>query len=279
MCNPKGAMLPRDARGWTPAQDRLLASAVLALDVFAQPRNRRAAAWDAVAATIPQQPRRTGTACRVRTMQLLAAHKVCAAFCAAPHGLIVFSQNGETSASQDGADEEAIGDFEETMAALAAALFDAEEGATGTSAQGKQEKFAEAQSTTTPVQISVPVNTTIEENFANPNTRNMLDDTEIPLSAPQIELGSVPAKTPSPRSYWIGLHSIEEQQKRSAPEVPPVPISHWIDLFPVDDSRESIPEIAPEPVSLFLELHPVQDASSPEAPPSPVSLSLELAPG
>ncbi|KAF7973787.1 hypothetical protein HWV62_14270 [Athelia sp. TMB] len=253
-------MQPRDARGWTPAQDRLLASAALALDVFAQPRNLRAAAWDAVAATMPQQPRRTGTACRARTMQLLAAHK-----------------NGETPAAQDGADEEAIGDFEETMAALAAALFDAEEGAAGTSAQGKQEKFAEAQSTTTPVQISVPVNTTIEENLANPITRNMHDDTEIPLSAPQVELGSVPAKTPSPRSYWIGLNSIEEQQTQSVPEVPPVPISHWIDLFPVDGSTEFIPEIAPEPVSLFLELHPVQD--SPEVPPSPVSLSLELAPG
>jgi len=90
--------------------------------------------------------------------------------------------------------------------------------------------------------------------------------------SPQIELGSAPERVPSPRSYWIDLHPINDYTDagplsklssdvwptQSVPEAPPVPFSYWIDLFPVGDSdgKESIPDVSPEPASFNLELHP-----------------------
>ena len=66
----------------------------------------------------------------------------------------------------------------QTIAALAAALFDAEEGTAGTSAQGKQEKFAETQATETPAQLSVPVNADMEGSSTNPNIGSVHDGTK-----------------------------------------------------------------------------------------------------
>lgn len=74
---------------WMPWQDRYLASETWALRPFAQPKNERAAAWDALAARMladstQQGPNsvidRTGNACRGRMKKLLDIHRVCSLF-------------------------------------------------------------------------------------------------------------------------------------------------------------------------------------------------------
>ncbi|KZP15486.1 hypothetical protein FIBSPDRAFT_867234 [Athelia psychrophila] len=101
--------------------------------------------------------------------------------------------------------------------------------------------------------------------------------------------GIIPDEPPSPRSYWIDLHPIEDLYSKMGPPgqdsggfvpvEPPEPLSHWIDLQPIDVYGNSVPEIHPEPSSLFMELHPLDEestASAPEAPPSPAEVTLEL---
>ncbi|KAF7974777.1 hypothetical protein HWV62_11253 [Athelia sp. TMB] len=101
-----------------------------------------------------------------------------------------------------------------------------------------------------------------------------------PAASPS-EHGSIPEWLPSPRSFWVDLHPIEDfighdsdslstnssrKATGSIPEEPPIPLSYWIDLHPLEYAdRDSIPT-APEPKSLFLQLKPVDD-SGPEMRP------------
>lgn len=87
---------------------------------------------------------------------------------------------------------------------------------------------------------------------------------------------TIPDEPPSPRSYWIDLHPIEDAGYGHISEVPPVPLSHWIDLRPIDDCKDLIPEVVPEPASTFLDLHPLEDSSVFEVPPTPAEFTLDL---
>lgn len=88
----------------------------------------------------------------------------------------------------------------------------------------------------------------------------------------------IPDEPPSPRSYWVDLHHIEDPAHGSGsiPEESPVPLSYWIDLRPIGDYKDLIPEVAPEPTSTFLDLCPLDDSSIPEISPSPAEIMLEL---
>lgn len=90
--------------------------------------------------------------------------------------------------------------------------------------------------------------------------------------------GTIPDEPPSPQSYWIALHPIEDttHERGCIPEEPPVPLSHWIDLRPVEDYKGLVPEVAPDPTSTFLDLFPLDDSSIPEISPSPADFMLEL---
>ncbi|KZP14210.1 hypothetical protein FIBSPDRAFT_1048970 [Athelia psychrophila] len=90
--------------------------------------------------------------------------------------------------------------------------------------------------------------------------------------------GTIPDESPSPRSYWIDLHPIEDTgyEHGYTSEEPPVPLSHWVDLCAIEDYENLIPEAAPEPTSILLDLLPLDDSLIPEILPSPADFVLQL---
>lgn len=70
--------------------------------------------------------------------------------------------------------------------------------------------------------------------------------------------------------------TLDDERSILIPEEPPSPISYWIDLHPLDDCIKDVPEISPEPLCLRLDLHPLDDANStPEVSPSALTFRLE----
>lgn len=127
--------------------------------------------------------------------------------------------------------------------------------------------------------------TVVNEDIHSPPEGSNLED--LPLESSSVHQaiesttsqsvhGTIPDEPPSPRSYWIDLHPIEDAGYGHISEVPPVPLSHWIDLRPIDDCKDLIPEFVPEPASMFLDLHPLEDSSVFEVPPSPAEFTLDL---
>ncbi|KZP12889.1 hypothetical protein FIBSPDRAFT_961064 [Athelia psychrophila] len=128
---------------------------------------------------------------------------------------------------------------------------------------------------------------TVEEEIYSPSEGSNPEDLSSASSSVHQALGSttslsvpgtIPDEPPSPQSYWIALHPIEDttHERGCIPEEPPVPLSHWIDLRPVEDYKGLVPEVAPDPTSTFLDLFPLDDSSIPEISPSPADFMLEL---
>ncbi|KZP14212.1 hypothetical protein FIBSPDRAFT_896832, partial [Athelia psychrophila] len=114
--------------------------------------------------------------------------------------------------------------------------------------------------------------------FASSSTNQGLTTNSTSKDVPE----TIPADPPSPPSYWIDLHPIEDaksdhlgHENGLIPEEPPMPLSYWIDLRPIEYYGPLVPEIAAEPTSVFLELHPLEDSSAPSIPPSPAEVALE----